>query len=64
MAFLILLMAAEWSAFLPFLLFFFPAAFVIFFALAAAFFFAVASLLRVSSLAFASFLCYSTLSPS
>jgi hypothetical protein len=55
-------MAAEWSAFLPFLLFFFLAAFATFFALAAAFFFAVASLLRASSLAFASFLCYNALS--
>jgi hypothetical protein len=67
-----LLIIAKWSAFSPFLLVFFPAAFlaafpatfVIFFASAAAFFFAVASFLRASLLAFASFLCCSSLSPS
>jgi hypothetical protein len=61
---------AEWSAFSPFLLVFFPAAFsaafpvtfVTFFALAAIFFSAVVSFLRASSLAFASFLCYNSLS--
>jgi hypothetical protein len=76
MASSISLIIVEWSAFSPFLLVFFPAAFsaafpaaflvtfAIFFTLAAAFFSAVVSFLRASLLAFAFFLCYSSLSPS